>query len=316
MSEPSVIARQVFEIESAAIAALAHRLDARFEQAVALMYRCAGRLVVTGMGKSGLIARKIAATLSSTGSPAMFLHPAEAIHGDLGMVMAGDVVLALSNSGETDEIIRLIPFLEAHQIPLLALVGRLPSTLSAHAAVTLDVSVEKEACPLQLAPTASAVAALAMGDALAMALMDKKSFQPEQFAAFHPGGALGKRLVTRVKQVMRTHDLPVLSGAASAVEVIHAISAGRLGLVVVESGQEIAGIVTDGDVRRAMVSRQAEFFSLQAADLMSPNPVIISPELRLHEAELTMRARKITSLLVAGEDKRLAGVIQIYDLSI
>ncbi len=315
MPHPADIARKVLEIESQAILDLIPRVDASFTGAVELILCNTHRLVVTGMGKSGIIARKIAATFSSTGTPAVFLHPAEAIHGDLGMVSKGDLVLALSNSGETEELIRLIPYLQENQIPYIAFTGKITSTLAQYAQLVIDVSVEKEACPLQLAPTASTTASLAMGDALAMAVMEMKGFQPENFAGLHPGGNLGRRLLTRVHQVMRTQDLPVLLPDAEAPLVIHRISAGRLGLVVVEESGLIQGIVTDGDVRRAMEKHLGDFFSFKAADLMTASPLVISPEARLVEAELIMRERKVTSLLVA-EGQHLQGVIQIYDLSL
>ncbi|MDX1907112.1 MAG: KpsF/GutQ family sugar-phosphate isomerase [Bacteroidia bacterium] len=311
----SEIARDVLETEAQALQTLADRISPDFDRAVTLLDTCRGRILVTGMGKSGLIGRKIAATFSSTGAPAAFVHPAEALHGDLGMITAQDLVLSLSRSGETEELLRMVPYFQQLGLPHITLTGRPGSTLSRTADISLDVSVTREACPLQLAPTASTTATLAMGDALAVALMELRGFQPQAFATLHPGGNLGRRLLTHVGACMRTHDLPTLAPETPIHEVIHTISAGRLGLAVVTAGGDIAGIITDGDVRRAMERLHASFFQLQAADLMTPHPVCISPETRLPEAAGIMQQRKINSLLVSRHN-RLLGVIQIYDLAI
>jgi arabinose-5-phosphate isomerase len=313
MNDIIAIAREVLQTESRAVQALCDRLDSDFIQAVAALQQCKGRAVISGMGKSGLIGRKIAATFSSTGTPSMYLHPAEALHGDLGMLTAQDVLLSISNSGETDELLRMIPQVRALGVPHLSMVGKLQSTLARHADFVLDVSVEKEADPLQLAPTASTTAALAMGDALAVALMRQRNFQPEQFASLHPGGSLGRRLLTRVSQLMRTKNLPRLAPGAPIKEVIHQISSARLGLVVIEEEKQILGVITDGDVRRAMERAENEFFSLQASDLMTPDPIQISPHAKATEAEKLMQEKKITALLVS-EKGQLKGIIQIYDL--
>ena len=297
-------ARKVFETEGNAVLQLGNKLTEDFPAAVEAIMNCSGRVVVSGMGKSGIIARKIVATFSSTGTPSIFLHPSEAIHGDLGMITSQDVFVALSKSGETDELLRLIPYIRAQGVPLICLVGKPASTLA-----------RRGACPLQLAPTASTTATLAMGDALAMTLMELRNFQPEHFAHLHPGGSLGRRLITTVRQLMRTQELPVLSPDDSIKQVIHSISAGRLGLVVIRQEGNILGIITDGDVRRAMERMEEQFFSLNASDLLIPNPVCISPETKAVEAEALMRQKKITSLLVTQEGK-LQGVIQIYDLGL
>ncbi|TAE60294.1 MAG: KpsF/GutQ family sugar-phosphate isomerase [Bacteroidetes bacterium] len=309
------LARQVFETESHAISRLSDLLTEEFDRAVECMLACKGRVVLSGVGKSGLIARKIAATLTSTGTPAFFLHPSEALHGDLGLLSPDDVFLSLSSSGETDELLRMSPYIQQLGVPHICIVGNVHSTLARHAQVVLDASVEAEACPLQLAPTASSTAALAMGDALAMTLMQLKGFRSEDFATFHPAGSLGRRLLMQVSQVMRTQDLPTLAPDTPVQQVIHCISAGRLGLAVVTVQGHITGIVTDGDVRRAMERRQEQFFTLLAADLMTPQPVCVAPELRLRDAEILMNQRKITSLLVA-EAGKLTGILQIYDLGI
>lgn len=307
-------AQEVLTIEAEAISRLIGQLDASFEQAVYRIMKGTGRVIVSGMGKSGIVGKKIAATLASTGTPSFFLHPGEAYHGDLGMIDPKDVVLAISYSGETDEILRLIPFLTDNQNQVIALTGNPRSTLARYAHLHLDVSVEREACPLELTPTSSAIAALAMGDALAVAIMKERNFQPESFARFHPGGSLGKRLLTRVEEVMQRNPLPTINPSTNVKEIIHRISNHRLGLaIVLNTTDRIVGIITDGDIRRAMERNEREFFALTAADFPTKVPKTIVPSERLAEAERLMNHHKINTLLVA-EHERLLGVIQIYDI--
>ena len=284
-------------------------------RAVELILSCRGKLIVTGMGKSGHIARKIAATLASTGTPSFFLHPAEAFHGDLGMISPEDVVLALSYSGETDEILKIVPFIHTNGNPLISMTGNAQSSLARNSDAHLDIMVRKEACILHLAPTSSTTAQLAMGDALAATLMHMRGFTAMDFARLHPGGSLGRRLLMTVGNVMRSADLPVVAPDCSAKDMIHTVSKGGLGLIVICDEGRIEGIVTDGDIRRAMESRQAEFFNIRAMDIATRNPKCISPEAKLIEAEKKMTQHKVNSLLVAEEGK-LLGVIQIYDIKL
>lgn len=308
------IAKQVFEIESQAIDNLVMLLDEQFELAVDAILKSRGRVVVCGMGKSGLIGKKIVATLASTGTPCFFMHPGEAFHGDLGMVSPDDVFIALSNSGETEEVIRLMPFLKDNGNVIVAMTGRPDSTLAKNAHHHLNIAVPKEACPLQLAPTSSTTATLVMGDALAIALMQARNFKPHDFARFHPGGSLGRKLLTKVKHEMRTQPLPIVSPNAPMKDVIHTISDGRLGLCIVGEEEAVEGIITDGDLRRHLDVQPEKLMGLCARDIMSANPKSIQSEAKLCEAEDMMNKLKITSLLVKDADK-LVGVIQIYDLN-
>ena len=307
-------AQEVLTTESETISQLINQLDEGFEQAVKLILSGRGKVIVSGMGKSGLIGKKIAATLASTGTPSFFMHPGEAYHGDLGMIDTPDVVLAISYSGETDEILRLIPFLRDNGNQLIAMTGQPQSTLACCAHQRLNIAITKEACPFNLAPTSSTIAALAMGDALAIAVMKEKDFRPENFARFHPGGSLGKRLVTRVEEVMRRDALPIVQPDTNVKEIIHSIGNHRLGLaIVLDRDQTIAGIITDGDIRRAMESNERDFFTLTATDFPTKTPKTIDPHERLAEAERLMNEYKINTLLVA-EGKQLRGAIQIYDI--
>jgi len=308
-------ARRVLEIEAAGIAALVGQLDANLADAVDAILASRGRVIVCGMGKSGLVGAKIAATLASTGTPAFSMHPGEAYHGDLGMVRPEDIFLALSYSGETEEVIRLIPFLQENGNRLIAITGRPGSTLARHADFHLNAAVPKEACPLQLAPTASTTAVLALGDALAIVLMEARGFKPEHFARLHPGGSLGRRLLTRVKHVMHTRDLPVVAPDAPAVRIVQTISAGRLGVALVCEGPRLAGIITDGDLRRAMERHRREFPDITARDMMTPSPVSIDGEARLQEAVDLMTEKSITSLVVADEG-RLVGLLHLFDCTL
>jgi len=307
-------ARRVLEIEARALAALAERLDERFDRAVALLEECRGRVIVTGMGKSGIVCQKIAATLSSTGCPAYFLHPAEALHGDLGMIVSGDVIVAVSNSGETPEIVRLLEVVRRLGSRIVALSGVSGSTLARYADVHLDVGVDQEACSLDLVPTASTTAALAMGDALAIALYERRGFTPQDFARFHPGGHLGRKLQQVGNLMHRGDDVPVVRETVTMREVVEEIDRKRLGMTcVVDSAGRLVGIVTDGDLRRRIL-RVADPGAGTAADAMTRDPVTIRAEALASEALAGMEARKITSLPVADASARLLGVIQIHDL--
>ncbi|GAB6035337.1 KpsF/GutQ family sugar-phosphate isomerase [Galenea microaerophila] len=312
MSHYQTIAQRVFEIEAQAIAHLSEQLDSQFDQSVEAILNTQGRVVICGMGKSGLIGKKIVATLASTGTPCFFMHPGEAFHGDLGMVTPEDIFVAISNSGETEEVIKLIPFLKDNGNTIIAMTGRPESTLAQNANFHLNIAVPQEACPHQLAPTSSTTATLVMGDALAVALMEARQFQPQDFARFHPGGSLGRKLLTRVKHEMRSQNLPFIESNTPMKEVIHTMSEGRLGLCIVDQGK---GIITDGDLRRHMEQDAIGLMQKTAGEIMNPNPTTIDENTKLTEAEALMNEKKITSLLVTNADKQIVGVIQIYDLN-
>jgi arabinose-5-phosphate isomerase len=308
-------AKRVLRIEADAIAGLIERLDARFEKAVELLYSCKGRVVITGLGKSGLIGRKISATFSSTGAPSLFLHAADALHGDLGMLAAGDVMVAISSSGETEELVELLEAVKRLHIPLIALTASARSTLAAASDIAIDIAVKEEACSLNLAPTASIAAALAMGDALAIALLERRGFKEEDFAALHPGGRLGNKL-RRVESLMHTgEDVPRVAPAAKMPDVIYEMSRKGLGLAAVtEADGRLLGIITDGDLRRVMQKRQENVLELAAADCMSRNPVTL-PRTELAAGALRlMEERKITSVLIVDSGGKLEGVLHIHDL--
>jgi arabinose-5-phosphate isomerase len=308
------LARKVLQTEAAAILGLLERLDGDFERAVDLLFECRGRVIVTGMGKSGIICRKIAATLSSTGTSAWFLHPAEAIHGDLGAIREEDVVIALSHSGETEELIRLLESIRRLGARLIALTGNTESTLARAADVTLNCGIAEEACPWNLVPTASTTAALALGDALAMTLLVRKGFREEDFASLHPGGKLGRRLM-RVEHVMHAGDAaPVVQLSTPMHDVFHEMSSKRLGMTCIVDGDgRLAGIFTDGDLRRLMV-KSSDVLSLTAGDVMRPNPRTIRREMLAVEALKIMETHKITSVVVTGDDGTVAGVVHLHDL--
>ena len=314
MSPIKESALNTFRAEAEAVQSLAGQLTDDFEKAVRAILATHGKVIVTGMGKSGLVGRKIAATLASTGTPSFFLHPGEAYHGDLGMIEAGDIVLALSNSGQTDEVLRLIPYLQEWGNTVIAMTGNAGSTLAKNSTYHLDVSVKSEACPLSLAPTCSTTAQLAMGDALAVALMNERGFRAEDFARFHPGGSLGRRLLTRVGDVMRSEHLPTASPSSRLGEVIITISDARMGVAVILDEGKIAGIVTDGDVRRAMLKYGARFFDITADEIMTRTPKTVSVADRLTDAEQLMQDNKIHSLIVVDRDGKLAGIVELYDL--
>ncbi len=312
------LARDTLDIEAQAVLAMAARLDDRFAQAVALVLACRGRLVVMGMGKSGHVGRKITATLASTGTPAMFVHPAEASHGDLGMITAADVVLGISNSGESEELTAILPLIKRMGVPLIALTGRADSTLGRHAEVVLDASVAKEACPHNLAPTASTTAQLALGDALAVALLDARGFKADDFARSHPGGALGRKLLTHVSDVMRSGaDVPRVPLDADLMTLMREISAKGLGMsAIVDAGDGVLGIFTDGDLRRLIerTGSSADLRTLGAREVMHANPRTVPADALAVVAADLMEANRITSVLVVDADGRLVGALNSNDL--
>ncbi len=308
-------AKRVLKIESEAIAEMIERIDGNFVRVVEELIACQGRVVVTGMGKSGLIGKKIAATLASTGKPAFFLHPAEGVHGDLGMVCRGDLVIAISNSGETQEIIRILPVLKRLNIILISLVGNHRSTLARNSDLFIDISVKEEACSMGLIPTASTTAALAMGDALAIALLEKKGFKEEDFASFHPGGSLGKRLLMKVEDVMHRGDkIPLVSEDTLMKDAIYEISSKKLGVTIVKDRDErISGIITDGDLRRLLV-KEVDILHKRAGEVMTRNPKTIDKDSLAAKAVGVMENHKITSLVVADNQGKIEGIVHLHDL--
>ena len=308
------LGRQTLQIEAEAITGLIERLDDRFTAAVSLILACRGRLIVSGIGKSGHIARKIASTMSSTGTPAYFVHPAEACHGDLGMITRNDLLLALSYSGEAEELILIVPLIKRQGAKLIAITGNPQSSLAREADVHLDAGVAREACPLNLAPTASTTAALALGDALAVALLDAQGFGADDFARSHPGGALGRRLLTHVRDVMHTEELPIVAPESSMAETVLAMSRGRLGLAAVTDKQGfVQGIFTDGDLRRAFAT-QLDFQQKRITDLMKPNPHTIADDRLAVEAVEMMERYRINALLVTDSNGKLIGALNMHDL--
>lgn len=310
------VAKRVLQIEAHAVLALIEKLDNTFEQAIAMMFNSKGRIVVTGMGKSGLVGKKIAATLASTGTPAFFLHPAEAGHGDLGMVTSEDIVIAISNSGETEEIVSLIPVLKRFRVSLISMTGNPKSNLAKASDVHLDVSVQEEACSLGIVPTASTTAALAMGDALAVALLTKRGFKAEDFACFHPGGSLGKKLFIKVQDLMHSGNaLPFVHEDTSMMKAIIEISSKRLGTtLVLASDWKMIGIVTDGDVRRGIEKWGKNFFDMKVRDVMSRNPKTILEDELAAKALAVMETHAITALAVLDEQGRAKGIIHLHDI--
>ena len=307
---------QCFKDEAAAVLGLTEKLDDKFEQAVELMYDCKGKVIVTGVGKSGHIGAKIAATLSSTGTPSFFINPLDVFHGDLGVMTPDDVVLAISNSGQTDELLRFIPMVLQMHIPIIGMSGHPDSLLAKYSTCHLNVGVEKEACPLNLAPTSSTMAQLAMGDALAIALIEKHNFQPRDFAQFHPGGELGKRLLTTAQDVMRTEDMPILPPEMHLGEAIILVSKGKLGLGIAMVNDKIEGLITDGDIRRAMEKWQAEFFDRTVSDIMTRTPKTVKPDTKITEIQKIMNKYKVHSVLVVDDDNHLLGVVDHYSCMI
>lgn len=303
---------QCIKDEANATLALIEQLDDNFDKAVELIYHCKGKVIVTGVGKSGNIGTKIAATLSSTGTPAFFANPLDVFHGDLGAMTKDDVVLALSNSGQTDELLRFIPMVLHMNIPIIGMSANPKSLLAKYSTTHIKVWVEKEACPLNLAPTSSTTAALVMGDALAIALMEVRKFRPKDFAQFHPGGELGKRLLTTAQDVMRSEDLPIIPKEIHLGEAIIHVSNGKLGLGVSIENDKVIGLITDGDIRRAMEKWQAKFFDHTVEDIMTRTPKTVLPNTKITEIQSIMHQYKIHTVLVCDKEQRLLGVVDHY----
>lgn len=305
------IAKEVFEIESKTILDLCDNLDEGFNKAIELILSIKGRCVVSGMGKSGHIGAKIAATLASTGTPSFFMHPGEALHGDLGMLTSEDVLLAISNSGETEEVLKLIPVIKKRKIPLIVMTGNQNSTLAKQADIFINIAVKKEACPLQLAPTSSTTATLAMGDAIAVVLMRARNFRPDDFALFHPGGSLGKKLLTRVGDLMVSNNLPIVNPESEFNELVDVMTSGKLGLCIVLENEKLVGIITDGDLRRALRANDKPRFDFKAKEIMSESPKTIEASAMASEAEELMLKHKIKEIVVT-QDEKIVGIIQLY----
>ncbi|HEH4809338.1 TPA: KpsF/GutQ family sugar-phosphate isomerase [Campylobacter jejuni] len=305
------IAKEVFEKEAQAILDLAKNLDENFNQAVNLMLNTKGRCIVSGMGKSGHIGAKIAATLASTGTPSFFIHPGEALHGDLGMLTPEDVLITISNSGETEEILKIIPAIKKRKIPLIVMCGKKNSTLVKQSDVFLNIAVEKEACPLQLAPMSSTTATLVMGDALAAALMKVRNFKPDDFALFHPGGSLGRKLLTKVKDLMVSSNLPIVHPDTEFNDLVDVMTSGKLGLCVVLENEKLVGIITEGDLRRALKASDKPRFDFKAKEIMSINPKVVDADAMASEAEGIMLKHKIKEIIV-GKEEKVVGIIQLY----
>lgn len=309
--ESRIFAEKCLREEAQALLDVIPKLDNSFEQVIDLILHCKGHVVVTGVGKSGHVAAKIAATLASTGTPAIFLNALDALHGDLGMVMSDDVILMISNSGNTDELLRVIASLEERHILIVAMTGNAESLIAQHSNYHILVSVEREACPLNLAPTSSTTVAMAMGDAIACALMEMRKFKAKDFAQFHPGGTLGRKLLVKVKDVMYTENFPIVPSAMRLSEALMTISGGKLGLGVVMEGDEILGIITDGDIRRAVEGARENFINLTVSEAMTRTPKTISPEAKLTTVQTLFRKHKIHSLLVVDRG-RLVGIVDYF----
>lgn len=304
---------QCLRDEAEAILSLIPQMDDNFKKTVELMYRCHGKIIVTGVGKSGNIGAKIAATLASTGTPAFFINPLDAYHGDLGVMTSDDIVLALSNSGQTDELLRFIPIVLHMNIPIIAMTGNKKSLLAKYSTCHILVHVDHEACPLNLAPTSSTTAALAMGDALAIALMQIRDFKPKDFAQFHPGGELGKRLLTTADDVMKTDNFPIVPKEMHLGEAIIKVSKGQLGLgVSLADDSKVIGLITDGDIRRAMERWQAEFFDHTVSEIMTTTPKLVLPSTKITEVQRIMKEYRIHTVLVVDEDQHLLGIVDHY----
>ena len=307
---------QCIKDEAEALLGLIPQIDDNFDNAVELIFRCHGKVIVTGVGKSGHIGAKIAATLSSTGTPSFFINPLDVFHGDLGVMTKDDVVLAISNSGQTDELLRFIPMVLHMEIPIVGMSGNPASLLAKYSTYHINVSVSKEACPLNLAPTSSTTATLAMGDALAVALMEKRNFRPQDFAQFHPGGELGKRLLTTAGDVMRTEEMPLITPEMHLGEAIILVSKGKLGLGIAQRNGEIAGLITDGDIRRAMEKWKAQFFDKTVADIMTTRPKTVLTDTKISEVQGIMNRYKVHSVLVTDGHNHLLGVVDHYSCMI
>lgn len=312
LTQVRAYATQCIKEEAEATLNLINQLDENFDKAVSLMFHCTGKVIVTGVGKSGNIGAKIAATLSSTGTPAFFVNPLDVYHGDLGVMTKDDVVLALSNSGQTDELLRFIPMVLHMNIPIIGMSANPNSLLAKYSTAHLKVWVEKEACPLNLAPTSSTTAALVMGDALAIALMRVRNFKPQDFAQFHPGGELGKRLLTTAQDVMRSDELPIIPKDMHLGEAIIHVSKGKLGLGVSLDNGKVIGLITDGDIRRAMERWQAEFFDHTISDIMTREPKIVLPTTKITEIQQIMQQNKVHTVLVCDKERHFLGVVDHY----
>ncbi len=312
MSKVREYAIQCIKDEADATLSLINQLDENFDKAVDMMFHCKGKVIVTGVGKSGNVGAKIAATLASTGTPAFFINPLDVYHGDLGVMTPEDVVLALSNSGQTDELLRFIPMVLHMNIPIIGISGNPNSLLAKYSTIHIKVKVEKEACPLNLAPTSSTTAALVMGDALAIALMQVRNFKPQDFAQFHPGGELGKRLLTTAQDVMISENLPIIPQDMHLGEAIIDVSKGKLGLGVSLSDGKVAGLITDGDIRRAMEKWQAQFFDKTVSDIMTRHPKTVLPTTKISEIQRIMHKYKIHTVLVIDNEQHLLGVVDHY----
>ena len=312
LKEVRTYATRCLTEEAQAIMGLIPQLDENFDKAIAMIVNCKGKVIITGVGKSGHIGAKIAATLSSTGTPSFFLNPLDAYHGDLGAIGTNDIVIAISNSGQTDELLRFIPMLIHNEIPIIGMSGNPKSLLAKYSTVHINVAVEREACPLNLAPTSSTTAVLSMGDALAVALMTVRNFKPKDYAQFHPGGELGKRLLTTAADVMRTDELPIIPKEMHLGEAIIHVSKGKLGLGVALENDCIAGLITDGDIRRAMEKWQAMFFDKTVNDIMTHEPKTVLPTTKISETQHIMNKYKIHTALVRDEQNHLLGVVDHY----
>jgi arabinose-5-phosphate isomerase len=310
------IAKKVFDIESQEVKNLSNLLTNDFKEAINLILSSKGKLIVSGMGKSGIIGKKIAASLASTGTPSFFLHPGEAYHGDLGMVEDNDIILLISNSGETDEVLKIIPFLKSHGNSIIAMSGNPSSTLGKNSNYHLNIAVEKEACPLQLAPTSSTTTTLVMGDAIVVTLMELKGFKETSFAEFHPGGSLGKRLLSKVQDVMRKDNLPMCNKNEGIKNIVHKITDGKCGLVVITEDKVVKGVITDGDLRRAMEENEKKFFQLVAKDIMTTNPKTIQQTSKLTDVSESAIDSKISSLIVTNKENNFVGIVEMYDLDL
>jgi len=306
-------ARRTLSIQAQALANLSNQVTEEFAKAVRMILASKGRTIICGMGKSGLIGKKIAATLASTGTPSFFLHPGEAFHGDLGMIQAEDTLILISYSGETEELMRLLPSLKSFGNPSIALVGNMNSTLAKHCDCVLDISIDRETCPNNLAPTTSTTMTTAMGDALAVALMECRDFQPQDFARFHPGGSLGRKLLTRVKDLMHKNDLPICTSDTSLKDAISVMTHGRMGVVLIQDKGELLGIFTDGDLRRAMLKESEGMIHKTMSSLMTPNPKTINENTMIVQAEEQMLRDKITLLIVVDDAQNVSGILEIYD---
>jgi arabinose-5-phosphate isomerase len=306
-------AKEVCEIEAEAMMAMSKRIDSKFSEVVRRILACNGRVIVCGMGKSGVVGQKISCTFASTGTPSFFMHPAEAFHGDLGMIKREDILLLIAYSGETEEILRIIPFLKENGNLIISMTGNANSTLALNSDYHLDITVKREACPLQITPTTSVTAAMVMGDALAVALMKERDFKAEDFARFHPGGSLGRRLLATVEDAMVKNNLPTVTKTACVKDVISVMTSGRQGVaVVVDKQQRVIGVITDGDLRRAL-NRYENVFKLKAEDIMTKAPKTISKNLKLYDAEKIFNRYEIVTLIVVDDDK-LLGLLQLYDI--